>query len=77
MYEIRRVDYNTYDVFTGNQWGSHSRVRQGRSSAYVMHGERLPYGFLKHLHANLASNMPINYNQPHETTLINCHQHLS
>jgi hypothetical protein len=77
MYAIRRIDRNTYDVFVGKQWGTHSRIRQGRSSTFVLAGEKLPYGFLKHLHNTLAFNMPINYGQPHETTLVNCHQHLS
>ena len=77
MYTMRRVDSNTFDIFTGKQWGSHSRVRQGRSSAYVAQGERLPYPFLKYLHDVLAPNMPINYGQPHEQTLTHCFQHLS
>jgi len=76
MYTIRRIDNNTYDVFTGKQWGTHTRVRQGRSSTFVLAGERLPYNFLKHLHGVLAPNMPINYNQPHEQTLTNCFNHL-
>lgn len=71
-YEIRRVDARTYDVFTGNQWSSWSRVKKGRSSTFVAAGEALSHGFLKHLHHILAPNMPINYNQPHTTTLHNC-----
>jgi len=72
MYTIRRIDARTYDVFVGNQWSTHSRVRQGRSSTFVAQGERLPYAFLKHLHHILAPNMPINYGQSHETTIDNC-----
>lgn len=76
MYEIRRVDHNTYDVFIGNQWSDHSRIRVGRSSAYVLSGLRLPYAFLKHMKAVCAANMPINYGQDHEQTLKNCFNHL-
>ena len=76
MYEIRRVDQNTYDVFTGKQWSSHSRVRAGRSSAFVVIGERLAYPFLKHLHEVLHPLMPINYGQTHEETLNHCFNHL-
>ena len=39
MYAIRRIDRNTYDVFVGKQWGTHSRIRQGRSSTFVLAGE--------------------------------------
>lgn len=72
MYEIRRVNHNTYDVFIGNQWVDHSRVRVGKTAAWVLSGLKLPHGFLKHLHSICAWNMPINYNQDHETTVFNC-----
>lgn len=75
-YEIRRVDARTYDVFQGNQWSDHTRVRQGRSSTFVLAGQPLSHGFLKHLHGVLAPNMPINYSQPHSTTLNNCFNHI-
>lgn len=75
-YTIRRIDASTYDVFTGKQWGSHSRVKAGRSSAFVVSGERLPYAFMKHLHEILHPSMPINYGQDHELTLKHCFQHL-
>ena len=75
-YEIRRAGARTYDVFTGNQWDTWSRVQQGRSSTFIQAGEKLPYGFLKHLHGVLAPNMPINYGQSHDTTLTNCFTHL-
>lgn len=71
-YEIRRVNARTYDVFTGNQWGSWSRVQQGRSSTFVTAGDKLPYPFLKSLHVVLHPLMPINYSQSHDTTLNNC-----
>lgn len=71
-YEIRRVDARTYDVFTGNQWSSHSRIRQGRSSTFVTAGEKLPYAFLKLLHGVLHPSMPINYQQNHHATLSHC-----
>jgi len=76
MYEIRRVDHNTYDVFIGKQWADWARVRVGRSSAFVLQGMRLPYGFLKHMKTVCASNMPINFGQDHETTLRNCFNHI-
>lgn len=75
-YEIRRVNGNTYDVFMGNQWDNWSRVRQGRSSAHVQAGAPLPHGVLKHLNHILDARMPINYNQPHATTITNCFQHI-
>jgi len=72
MYEIRRVDHNTYDVFIGKQWSDWTRVRVGRTSAYILDGLKLPYAFLKHLHSVCRSNMPINYQQDHEKTLMHC-----
>ena len=70
--EIRRIDNNTYDVFSGTQWDKWSRVRQNRNGVYVVAGERLPHPELKELHSVLAPNMPINYGQRLETTLHNC-----
>jgi hypothetical protein len=72
MMEIRRVDNNTYDVFQGRQWGTHTRVRKGRTNTYVLLGEKLPKGLLKFLHDILAPNMPVNYGQGLEVTLNNC-----
>jgi hypothetical protein len=75
-YEIRRVSPTTYDIFSGNQWGTHSRIHRGRNNTHVTKGEKLPYSFLKHLHNVLAPNMPINYGQTHQQTLDNCFVHL-
>jgi hypothetical protein len=72
MYAIRRVDNNTYDVFIGNQWATHSRVRKGRSSAWVVSGEKLGHAILREFHSILHPSMPINYTQSHDTTLDNC-----
>jgi len=77
MYTIRRVDHNTYDVFLGNQWSDHTRIRAGRSSTFVVSGQRLPHPFLKYMHTVLHPSMPINYGQPHELTLDNCFNHLT
>lgn len=71
--EIRRIDNNTYDVFMNTQWDEHSRVRKGRSSTYVVSGNKLPHALLKELHGILAPNMPINYGQGLLQTLDNCH----
>lgn len=70
--EIRRVDHNTYDIFTGRQWGTHTRVRKAKHNTYVVSGEKITHGLLKFLHSILAPNMPINYNQGLEITLSNC-----
>jgi len=72
IYAIRRVGPYSYDVFQGNQWNEWSRVRQGRSSTFVTAGQPLPYQTLKELSKVLAPTMPINYNQPHDTTLNHC-----
>lgn len=70
--EIRRISPFVYDVFTGKQWGTHSRVRQTRQGVYVMSGERLPHRVLKALADILAPNMPVNYGQTLDVTVQNC-----
>jgi hypothetical protein len=70
--EIRRIDFNTYDVFQGRQWDTHTRVRKGKHNTYVLLGEKLPKSLLKFLNDILAPNMPINYGQGLEITLNNC-----
>ena len=69
MIELRRVGPFVYDLFQGNQWSTWSRVRKGRSSTFVMEGERLSYDMLKALDRILAPNMPITYGQDLETML--------
>jgi hypothetical protein len=70
--EIRRVDHNTYDVFTGNGWENATRVRKGKNNTYILKGEKLGKAELKFLQDILAPNMPINYGQRLEVTLHNC-----
>ena len=70
--EIRRIDNNTYDVFMNTQWDEHTRVRKGRSSTYVLSGNKLPHPVLKELHSLLAPNMPVNYGQSPQQTVNNC-----
>ena len=70
--EVRRVDGNTFDVFQGKQWGTWTRVRKGRSSAYRIAGERLSHAQLHELDSLLHPTMPIVYGQPQEQTLANC-----
>ena len=70
-FEIRRVNHNTYDLFTGKQWDEHVRGHKGRSSSYCLVGW-LPHAILRQLHEILDSSMPINYGQSHEQTLNNC-----
>jgi hypothetical protein len=72
MLELRRVNAHVYDVFVGNQWVDHTRVKKGRSYTFVISGAPLPKAVLRWLHDVLAPNMPINYNQPLEQTLHNC-----
>ena len=38
---VKRVGFNTFDVFQGKQWGTWSRLRSGRNGVYVAQGERL------------------------------------
>ena len=70
--EIRRVSNFVYDVFQGKQWGTHSRIRQTKQGVYVMFGEKLSHRLLKELSSILAPNMPINYGQTLDGTVINC-----
>ena len=69
--ELRRVNQYTYDCFIGNQWDTWSRVRQGRSSTFVMQGEKLPKPLLKHLHEILHPQMPISPGQSLDEMLFN------
>jgi hypothetical protein len=69
--ELRRVGPYVYDLFQGNQWETWSRVRKGRSSTFVLEGERLPHNMLKELDKILTPNMPITYGQDLETMLRN------
>lgn len=68
--ELRRVGPYIYDLFQGNQWSTWSRVRKGRSSTFVMAGEKLPHSLLKDLDGILHPRFPIN-NQPLHITVNN------
>ena len=60
---IRRIDFNTYDLFIGKGWDQWARVRKGRSSTFRLAGEHVPHGLLKFLNGVLSPSFPINYNQ--------------
>ncbi len=61
--EARRIDKYTYDLFFGKQWGSWSRVRQGKNGVYRVAGEKVDHQTLKALNNILAPRMPITYGQ--------------
>jgi hypothetical protein len=71
MFEARRINSNTYDIFFGNQWSDWVRVRQGRSSTYRLAGMHVPHPLLKWLHSVLAEDMPITYGQDMDTMINN------
>lgn len=72
MYEARRIDRNTFDIFIGKQWGTWTRVRQGRNGTYVIAGQKVDHQTLRELNELVAPNMPITYGQDMHTTLHNC-----
>lgn len=47
--EIRKVGYNTFDVFMFKGWDNWSRVRVGRQGAYVAKGNKVSRSTLKEL----------------------------
>ena len=53
--EARRLDRNTYDIFYGNGWDNHVRIRQGRENTYRIGGGRITHPELKELHEVLGS----------------------
>lgn len=55
--EIRRVNKYVYDIFLGTQWDGWSRIRKGRSSTFVMQGNKLSYALLKQLDAVLNPSL--------------------
>lgn len=57
--EARRIDNNTYDIFLGNGWVDHIRVRQNRRGVYQLKGQRKSKEFLEHLDTILDPRMPI------------------
>lgn len=68
--EMRRVSYNTYDLYFGIGWDNRVRIRQGRHGVYVMEGERLPKGLLRELDHTLFNYFPITPGMTLEET---CH----
>ena len=73
MTAVRRLDRNTFDVFTGTGWDNHTRIRVGRSSTYRLSGVQMPNQQFKATTELLAATMPITYAQEQEQTLENCH----
>ena len=71
MIELRRISYNTFDLFQGTGWGKHSRIRKGRNGVYVIGGYRLPRGMLRDLDQVLYPNFPITMGMTLEETLNN------
>lgn len=69
--ELRRISWNTYDLFTGNGWNNVSRIRQSRTGVYVMAGERLPKPLLKELNELLFNWFPITPGMSLEQTVHN------
>ena len=72
MTTVRRVDGNTFDVFTGTQWDEWTRIRVGRSSTYRLAGQHLPREIFNEIKALLHPAMPINYAHSQEHSLYNC-----
>lgn len=70
--DVRRIDHNTFDVFTGKGWDNHTRIRVGRSSTYRIGGNHLPNQEFKGISELLAANMPITYGQSQETSFTAC-----
>jgi hypothetical protein len=57
--ELRRLSWNTYDLFMGNGFENHSRIRQSKTGVYVMSGQHLPKHVLRELDNTLFNNFPI------------------
>ena len=72
MTTVRRLDHNTFDVFTGTGWDNHTRIRVGRSSTYRIGGQHLPRQEFHEITPLLAPNMPITYGKEQEQTLTLC-----
>jgi len=71
MIELRRISFNTYDLFMGTGWQNHSRVRRAKHDTYVMSGSRLPKPLLRDLHHILHPSLPITPGMTLEQTLNN------
>lgn len=69
---VRRIDNNTFDVFTGAGWNNWTRMRTGRSSTFVVAGARLPREVFNYVVELLNPRMPINYELSQENTWNNC-----
>ena len=72
MTTVRRVDSNTFDVFTGTQWDEWTRIRVGRSSTYRTAGHHLPREVFNEIKELLHPRMPVNYEHSQEHSLYNC-----
>jgi hypothetical protein len=69
--ELRRVSFNTWDLFQGNGWDNATRIRKGRNGTYVLVGQRLPRHMLRDLDAVLHPRFPITYGMSVEQTINN------
>lgn len=69
--ELRRISYNTWDLFQGNGWNNHTRIRKGKAGVYRMFGAHLQRQVLKELDAVLYPNFPITYGMTVEQTVAN------
>jgi hypothetical protein len=76
MFELRRISYNTWDLFQGKGWDTVSRIRRGKSGTFVMAGMRLSRPLLKELDATLYNNFPCTPGMSLEQT-VNHLSHIS
>ncbi len=69
--ELRKISYNTWDVFHGKGWNNHTRIRKGKAGVYRMFGMHMPRQALRELDAVLHPSFPINYGMSVEQTVRN------
>ena len=69
--ELRRISYNTWDVFQGKGWNNHTRIRKGKAGVYRMLGAHMPRQLLKELDSVLYPNFPITYGMTVDQTVNN------
>lgn len=58
MFEIRRVNKYVYDLFFYTGWNDWARVKQGRSSTFVVDGGKVSHTLLKKLDEVLNPDFP-------------------
>lgn len=74
MIELRRINFNTFDLFQGKGWDKHTRIRKGKAGVYVIGGYRLPKGMLRDLDHVLYPNFPVTPGMSLEQTVFNLSQ---